>query len=71
MQRQYIDSPEITSAGYDVETSVMEIAFTNGTVFQYLDVPAEIYEGLMRSATPGKFFAQSIKNKFKFFQIDK
>ncbi len=62
-------SEEITSAGYDPETMVMEIEFSNGTTYQYLEVPVEIFEALTSSVNPGKFFAQSIKNKFKFFQI--
>jgi hypothetical protein len=69
MNREYIGSEDVSSAGYDPETMVMEIEFHNGTVFQYLEVPAEIFEGLISSVNPGKFFAQSIKNKFKFFQI--
>lgn len=69
MQRQIIFSEHITSAGYDAATSVMEIEFTNGTIFQYSDVPQEVYDGLLASTAPDKYFVRYIKNKFPFFEI--
>ncbi len=70
MEKKHITSEEILSAGYDPATSVLELEFFGGALYQYADVPPEIYDGLMAANAPDRYFAQHIKNKFKFFEID-
>ena len=69
MNRDYVDSSMITSFGYDVDTSTLEIEFkSNGTVWQYFDVPESIYYE-MKSGSCGKFFHSNIKGQYAESQV--
>ena len=54
--------------GYDQEQRVLEIEFTSGAVYQYFDVPAEVYRGLMAAESHGRHFHQHIRNKSYRYQ---
>jgi hypothetical protein len=48
--------------GYDDEQRVLEIEFTNGAVYQYSDVPPEVYSGLMAAESHGRYFNQHVRS---------
>lgn len=70
MLRQSVESSNLQSVGYDPETQVLEIAFHNGGVYQYLNVPAEQYHALMGAASLGSEFHQRIRDRYPFRRID-
>lgn len=49
------------SAGYDPETLTLEIEFTGGAIYQYLNVPEEFYLGLMKAESKGQYLNFVIK----------
>jgi len=49
------------SVGYDFETRVLEIEFIDGAIYQYFDVPEEIYQGLLNAESKGRYFNLVIK----------
>ena len=61
MERQYVSSSNIASIGYDPDNLILEIEFLSGAVYQYYDVPQNIYDGLMAADSHGKFFDVYIK----------
>lgn len=64
MQRQGVDSSMITSVGYDASTGVLEVEFkSTGAVWQYFEVPENVYYELM-SGSVGKNFSAMIKGKY-------
>ena len=65
MQRQPVKSSNIKSVGYDEGTKTLEIEFTSGEVYQYLNVPAAVHQALMRAASHGKYLNQNIKDKYR------
>jgi len=66
MQRVTVVSSNIASTGYDEENHIVEVEFLNGRVFQYADVPKELYESFMNASSKGKFFyANFRKGMFK------
>jgi hypothetical protein len=69
MQRQPVSSSNLKSVGYDALQQILEIEFQNGSVYQYYDVPLEIYEGLMNAPSHGKFFHQYIKGCFLYQRV--
>jgi len=69
MLRQSVSSADLKSAGYDNESSILEIEFNSGGVYQYFDVPEVIYLELMNAASHGKYFHQNILNKFRFSRV--
>ncbi len=66
MERQNVDSSMANCVGYDSSTSTLEIEFKkNGEVWQYYDVPENVYNEMMGSGSIGKYFLAYIKNQYK------
>ena len=55
MNYSSVRSRNIDGVGYDFETSTLGIRFLNGSEYHYLDVPDDIYNGLLQAESPGKF----------------
>jgi len=55
----------ILSIGYDALVSTLEIEFKNGgAIWQYFNVPENLFHELKSAASLGKFFLASIKNQY-------
>lgn len=65
IERTQVESSNIASAGYDAVKMILEIEFHHGAVYQYFDVPENVFEELMSSPSQGAYFMNEIKNKFK------
>lgn len=59
----------ISSIGYDSDTETLEIEFTNGSIYQYFNVPTGIYEQLMASGSKGQFLNTYIRNAYPFSRV--
>lgn len=67
MKRQSVDSSNLASVGYDVNSNTLEIEFNSGGVYQYLNVPESVYRGLMNASSHGQYFDVYIKKAgYKF-----
>lgn len=69
MERQHVSSSNISSIGYDSSSSVLEIEFLSGGIYQYFGVPETEYNNLMNASSIGSYFAQNIKDKYEVVQI--
>ena len=69
MLRQSVESSDLKSVGYDNETQTLEIEFNSGPVYEYNNVPASIYEGLINAHSLGLYFNQNIKDQYHFSKI--
>ena len=69
MERIPITSSTVAEVGYDPDTMTLEIAFCNGTVYQYFDVPAMVYQELMSAESAGKFLHANIKNNYRYAKM--
>lgn len=69
MRRASVDSSNIASIGYKKTEKLLEIRFNNGSVYQYSDVPQDIYEGLQSAESKGKFFHSKIRTGFSFKKV--
>ena len=56
-------------AHYNARVGVVEIAFRSGGVYRFYDVPYEVYRGLRRSKSPGRYFHRTIKGNFHFEKV--
>ncbi|RYC50381.1 KTSC domain-containing protein [Flagellimonas olearia] len=66
MNRQSVNSSNLASVGYDADNEILEVEFNNGGVYQYFDVPAEIYEDLMNAPSHGQYFSANIRNDYEY-----
>jgi ATP-dependent DNA helicase RecG len=60
-----IVSSNIASVGYDKKAHVLEIEFHHGAIFQYVDVPENVYEELMNSPSKEAYYRNELKDKFE------
>jgi ATP-dependent DNA helicase RecG len=65
IKRTPVASSNIASVGYDAENQILEIEFHHGAIYQYFDVPKEVYDELMRAGAIGSYYMNEIKEKFK------
>ncbi len=69
MERQRVRSSNIRSVGYDPDAEIMEVEFENGSVYQYLRVPADVYDRFLHASSKGKFLDTRLKSRFRFRQV--
>ncbi|NIG73551.1 KTSC domain-containing protein [Klebsiella sp. Ap-873] len=69
MLRQNVSSSNIHSVGYDHTSNTLEIAFHNGSIYQYMQVPNAIPLGLLSAGSKGQYFNQHIKNVYPFIKV--
>ena len=69
MERTIVSSSNIDSIGYDENSKVLEIEFKNGGVYQYANVPKEIFAALMKASSHGGFFHAKIKDRFPTIKV--
>src|SRR5256714_14982043 len=66
MRRRRVESTTVRSVGYERRSRTMEIEFQSGTVYQYVDVPARVYEEFWRAESKGKYFNCEIRDLYAF-----
>lgn len=64
MERKPLESSYLKSVGYDPDTLVLEVEFSNGGIYQYANVPAEVHSGLMEAESAGKYFGAKVRGQF-------
>jgi hypothetical protein len=70
MERHSVTSSNIRSVGYDPSSKVLEVEFSNGGVYQYADVPGQVYADLEAAESVGRYFSANIRNAFKATRIE-
>jgi curved DNA-binding protein CbpA len=59
----------VTSANivdYTFKAKVLEIIFSDGSTYEYFDVPHNLYNKLLNSDIPGRFFRRNIFDAFVY-----
>jgi hypothetical protein len=64
MKRTPVDSSAIAAIGYEPREEVLEIEFTSGAVYRYLDVPYAVYSELIEAESHGRAFAQLVRYRW-------
>lgn len=69
MNRQPVSSSNVAEVGYDENQRIMEVLFRSGTLYQYFDVPPQIYAELMQSSSVGSYLNSNVKGQFRYARI--
>jgi hypothetical protein len=67
--RQPVQSSDIAGVGYDAASQTLEIEFHATGVYRYFSVPPAVFDSLLNTPSPGKFFLQHIKGKFAWEKV--
>ncbi len=68
MQMIPVSSSNITAAGHDAGT--MRVRFSNGTMYDYAGVSAELFNDMLQSESVGRFYHANIKGKFTGTKVE-
>jgi len=69
MLRERVGSSTMKSVGYGAKSRILEIEFESGAVYQYLGVPARIYEQLLGAESKGRYFNSEIRDVYPYVQV--
>ena len=69
MQRYSVASSNIAAIGYDPTTETLEVEFLSGSVYQYYNVPENMYDQLMKDGSKGRFLHTYIKNAYPYSRV--
>jgi hypothetical protein len=66
MQRAFVESTTLRSAGHDPKSAVLELQFRNGALYRYFLVPQQVYRDLMGASSKGAYFNQNIRGRYPY-----
>jgi hypothetical protein len=69
MNRTPVSSSNLKSVGYNQSTNTLEIEFHGGRVYQYYNVPKDIYQGLLSASSHGNYHHRRIKGSYRYTRI--
>jgi len=64
-----IKSSNISKTTYDTETKSLIVEFNNGSVYEYEQIPHQLYTQFRMSESQGKFFFTKISKNFKYKKL--
>ena len=62
-------STVIRSIEYDAAGAVLRVMFVTGSVYEYYEVPQEVYEQFKSFREKGVFYNGQIKGKYRFARV--
>lgn len=71
MRRTAVDSTTMKSVGYDSRSRVLEIEFNSGSVYQYLEVPARVFQQLLSAESKGRYFNDEVREDYAYVQVSR
>lgn len=64
-----VASSMMSRVEYDDDTSELDITFTSGKTYRYVNVPPDIHDGLLDAESKGQFFNEYIKDAFSWTEV--
>lgn len=69
MERTKLASTSVASAGYDAATSVLEIEFSSGRIYQFDGVPKGVFDWLLRTPSKGSYVSRMINDRYPYRDV--
>lgn len=67
--RERVQSSGLASIGYSKRRHVLEIEFTNGAVYRYVDVPPSVHRDLIAAESKTRYYALNIKRNYRSVRV--
>jgi len=64
-----VPSTVIASFTYNSQKQILQIRFVSGLLYNYIDVPEEVYKDMKQAFSKGIFFNEFIKDKYEFERV--
>lgn len=62
-------SSVVAAIRYDEKTFKLRVIFQSGNIYDYLKVPENVYNDMMKSSSKGEFLNKEIKPKYNFQKV--
>lgn len=62
-------SSVVAAITYDVLSSTLCVIYVSGQVYDYKDVPVEVYKAMKAASSKGEFLNEQIKGKYGFEKV--
>jgi hypothetical protein len=69
MKLEPVASSMIQAAGYDEQTSTLEVVFNSGKTYRYFEVPNSVYLELMESDSKGSYMRSDVIDCYPYEQV--
>jgi len=69
MEMIHVESSNIEAVGYDEDSATLQVEFKNGGMYQYFDVPENVYVGLRDADSRGGYLASTIKGSYRYSKV--
>ena len=69
MKMTSVDSSSIESIGYDEDSETLQVEFKNGGIYQYFDVPEDIFVALRDAESVGRYLVTKIKGSYRYSKV--
>ena len=63
-----VSSSNLVAAGYDQASMTLRIQFNSG-LYDYYNVPENIYNGLLNASSKGEYHHAFIKNSYRYNKV--
>jgi hypothetical protein len=70
MKLQPLSSEALESAGYDAGTRTLRVRFRNGGLYDYLDVPPEVFALLTAAEHPWGLWQEHITSTYDYQRLE-
>jgi hypothetical protein len=64
MERKCLNAGRIRAVGYDSRARVLELEFSDGSVYQYTGVGDEVHRRLLNSSAAASYFRDNIEEEY-------
>jgi hypothetical protein len=62
-------SSNVARISYEEKSSTLEVEFHNGSIYQYYDVPEQIWEAFKAADSKGQFIHQNLKGQYRYARV--
>ena len=69
MINQMVLSSEIEWVGYEPKRNMLQVEFIEGPIYQYQDVPREIFNAFLSATSHGRYFEQFVKGHYPYRRV--
>ena len=69
MHRTPVSSVDISQVGYHQDSEILEIQFSKGGIYQFFNVPSNVYDNLMTAPSKDDYYHSCIGSRFPCTRI--
>ncbi len=66
MQLDPVESSMLAAVGYDAHLQALVVLYNSGKAYQYLEVPPDIFQGLLEASSKGRFMLDHVIDHYPY-----